>query len=192
MGVSEKYWQLTGLKQMFKKRDFVKPSSELRVVGLDPGLANLGLGSVQEQGREAIHLGSQLVRTHPKMSLTQRLETIYKETKEFLLEHKPDALAIEGQYFHQQREVAFKVGQAVGVCLLAAAELKIPVYEYGPMQVKQALVGTGRANKAQVSYMVRALLSLKQTPESHHVADALALALTHLSSHKLNALQLKL
>lgn len=192
MEVSEDFLLPIGLKPMLKKRDYVKLPSALRVVGLDPGLANLGLGAVQEQGRDAVHLGSQLVRTHPKMSLTTRLETIYKETKDFLLEHKPDALAIEGQYFHQQREVAFKVGQAVGVCLLAAAQLEIPVFEYGPMQVKQALVGTGRANKAQMTYMVRALLNLKQSPESHHVADALALALTHLSSYKINALQVKL
>ena len=85
---------------MLKKRDYVKRPSELRVVGLDPGLAHLGLGAVQEKSRDAIHLGSQLVRTHPKMSITVRLETVYKETKAFLLEHKPDALAIEGQYFH--------------------------------------------------------------------------------------------
>ena len=79
----------------------------------------------------------------------------------------------------------------MGACLVAAAELEIPVFEYGPMQVKQSLVGTGRASKAQVTYMVRALLSMKQTPESHHVADALALALTHLSSHKLKSLEMR-
>ena len=158
------------------------------MVGLDPGLANLGLGAVKQSYRSAEHLGDTLVRTSPRMNQTERLGIIYSETKAFLAEHRPDALAIEGQYFHRQREVAFKVGQAVGACLVAAGELDIPVFEYGPMQVKQTLVGTGRANKAQVSYMVRALLSLKQTPESHHVADALALALTHLSSHKLKAL----
>lgn len=177
---------------MLKKREHSKTLDDLCVVGLDPGIANLGLGAVQQQGRDTVYLASHLVRTHPKTSISMRVQTIYVETKAFLLEHKPDALSIEGQYFHQQREVAFKVGQAVGVCLLAAAELEIPVYEYGPMQVKQTLVGTGRANKAQVSFMVRALLSLKQTPESHHVADALGLALTHLSFNKMNALQVKL
>lgn len=171
---------------MLTKRSHVRAPEELRVVGLDPGLANLGLGAVKQEYRTTLYLGSQLVRTSPRDSQTARLQKIHAATKAFLLEHAPDALAIEGQYFHRQREVAFKVGQAVGACLVAAAALEIPVYEYGPMQVKQALVGTGRASKTQVTYMVRALLSLSKNPESHHVADALALALTHLSSHKLS------
>jgi len=176
---------------MLTKRAHVRKPLKLRVVGLDPGLANLGLGAVVQEHQTTTYLGSQLVRTSPRESQSERLKKIYNETKTFLITHKPDALAIEGQYFHRQREVAFKVGQAVGACLVAAAELEIPVFEYGPMQVKQSLVGTGRASKAQVTYMVRALLSMKQTPESHHVADALALALTHLSSHKLKSLEMR-
>jgi len=158
------------------------------VVGLDPGLANLGLGAVREQGRETVHLGSKLVRTPSSADQGERLRRLYVEVSGFFDEHRPDVLAVEGQYFHRQRDVAFKVGQALGVCLLAAQERGILTVEYGPMQVKQALVGTGRASKAQVSYMVRAMLNLKSTPESHHVADALALALTHLSARQLQAL----
>jgi crossover junction endodeoxyribonuclease RuvC len=157
----------------------------LVVVGLDPGMANLGLGAVREEGRELRCLGSQLVRTGSRTPTSQRLTRLYRCAHDFLQTHRPDALAVEGQYFHRQREVAFKVGQALGVCLLAAEQLQIPVYEYGPMQVKQTLVGSGKANKAQVAYMVRALLGLAQTPESHHVADALALALTHLSYRRI-------
>lgn len=163
--------------------------STLTVVGLDPGLANLGLGAVREVGREVTCLGSQLVRTTPQQSQEARLEAVYEAVTGFLQLYRPAVLAVEGQYFHRQREVSFKVGQAFGVCLLAARQQGVSVVEYGPMQVKQALVGTGRAGKAQVSYMVRAMLSLKETPESHHVADALALALTHLSSRKLQALR---
>ena len=174
---------------MLTKREHVRLPTNLCVVGLDPGLANLGLGAVRQDHRTTLYLGSKLVRTGPKETQSARLQTIYTETSAFLKEHAPDALSIEGQYFHRQREVAFKVGQAVGACLVAAAELDIPVFEYGPVQVKQTLVGTGRASKAQVGYMVRALLSMTKTPESHHVADALALALTHLSAHKLQALR---
>ena len=173
---------------MIVKREHVRLPTRLCVVGLDPGIANLGLGAVRQEHRTTLYLDSKLVRTSPREDQATRLHTIYGETKAFFMEHAPDALAIEGQYFHRQREVSFKVGQAVGVCLLAAAELAIPIFEYGPMEVKQTLVGSGRASKAQVTYMVRALLSLTQTPESHHVADALALALTHLSAHKLKAL----
>ena len=170
-------------------RNTVKPSSTLVVVGLDPGLANLGLGAVREVGREVTCLGSQLVRTTPAQTQAERLETLYNAVSDFLKAHRPDILAVEGQYFHRQREVSFKVGQAFGVCLLAAEQQGIAVVEYGPMQVKQALVGSGRASKAQVSYMVRAMLGLRETPESHHVADALALALTHLSARQLQALR---
>ncbi len=173
---------------MLGKREHVRTPQVLTVVGLDPGLANLGLGAVRQDYRSLSHLGSELVRTDAKTAQSERLITLYRATRAFLESHQPDALAIEGQFFHQQREVSFKVGQAVGVALVAAAQLEIPVFEYGPMQVKQALVGSGRASKAQVSYMVRAMLNLRQDPESHHVADALALALTHLSAYKLRGL----
>ncbi len=164
-------------------------ASPLTVVGLDPGLANLGLGAVREQGRDVTCLGSQLVRTSPQQSQQERLAYLYDEVSAFFLLHKPDVIALEGQYFHRQREVAFKVGQAFGICLLAAAQQGIGVVEYGPMQVKQALVGTGQAGKAQVAYMVRAMLGLRETLESHHVADALALALTHLSFRQIQSLK---
>lgn len=162
-----------------------EPQQAFTVVGLDPGLANLGLGAVREVGRKTVLVASELVRTPSRSPQEERLSRLYEATFAFLCTHRPDALALEGQFFHHQRDVAFKVGQAVGVCLLAAKTAGVPVYEYGPMQVKQTLVGTGQARKAQVSYMVRALLKLKATPESHHVADALALALTHLSFRKL-------
>jgi crossover junction endodeoxyribonuclease RuvC len=169
------------------KREHSRASTSLRVVGIDPGLANLGLGAVEQHYRDLHYLGSQLIRTDAKMAQTTRLKLLFDGTHAFLTKHRPDALALEGQYFHRQREIAFKVGQAVGVCLLAAADLEIPVFEYGPMQVKQTLVGTGAASKSQIAFMVRAMLKLKQVPESSHVADALALALTHLS-HKLQLL----
>lgn len=159
----------------------------ITVVGLDPGLANLGLGAVREEGRDTCWLGSRLVVTPSRQNVAERLGTIYREIEEFLATHRPDAVAIEGQFFHRQRDTAFKVGQAVGVALLAAHEYGAPVHEYGPMEVKQTLVGTGRASKQQVEFMVRALLSLSAVPESHHVADALALALTHLSFRRLRS-----
>lgn len=169
-----------------------RPStSTLHVVGIDPGIANLGIGAVKQEGTKASLLNCQLIRTHASEDSSLRLLRIYTEVKGFLKAHKPQALALESQYFHQQKEVAFKVGQAVGVCLLAAGELHIPVFEYGPMQVKQALVGTGKADKVQVAFMVRALLNLTKPLESHHVADALAIALTHLSFHKINSLTKK-
>lgn len=158
------------------------------VVGIDPGLANLGLGAVREEGRQARYLGSTLVRTSSKKDQAERLHYLYESVTEFLRRHKPNAVAIEGQYFHHQREMSFKLGQAYGICLLAARSLNIEVFEYGPMQVKQALVGAGRASKAQVSFMVRALLTEAPVIKDLHVTDALALALTYLSSRRISHL----
>ncbi len=150
------------------------------VVGIDPGLANLGLGAVLEQKRKTTYLGSKLVRTNSRTSQPERLNHIFSEVKSFLQEHQPSTLAIEGQFFKFNSDTSFKVGQAVGVCLLAAYQLNIPVVEYAPKQVKQTLVGTGAANKDQVIYMVKAILKLNKL-ESNHIGDALALALTYLS-----------
>lgn len=166
-------------------------STPISVVGIDPGIANLGIGAIKQEGTKASLLNCQLIRTHANEDASLRLLTLYTEVKGFLKVHKPQALALESQYFHHQKEVAFKVGQAVGVCLLAAGELNIPVFEYGPMQVKQALVGTGKADKIQVAFMVKALLNLTKPLESHHVADALALALTHLSFYKVQKMAQK-
>lgn len=159
-----------------------------RVVGVDPGLANLGMGAVEEAGKQPRLLDSQLLRTSPRMPQADRLRLIRDSVAAFIAAQRPDAVVIEGQFFHQQKAVAFKVGQAFGVVMLCAADLGVPVFEYGPLQVKQTLVGTGRADKAQVAYMVRALLTLPATPASDHVSDAIALALTHLQSRRIGTL----
>ncbi len=164
-------------------------SARLRVIGVDPGLANLGFGIVEEVRRETRFVAGQLLTTSSRTPQAERLLQVRREFLTLVELHRPQVLAIEGQYFHHQRDVAFKVGQAVGVVLLTAAEAGLPVHEYGPMQVKQALVGTGRASKEQVAYMVRALLKLPATPNSNHVADALAIALTHVQSSRVLARQ---
>lgn len=161
-------------------------SEALTIVGIDPGLANLGLGAVREQRRQFACLASELVTTTSKQEAARRLQKIHEAVSAFLEQHQPDAIALEGQFFHHQRAAAFKVGQAVGVVLLAAAEQRIPVFEYGPLQVKQTLVGTGRADKQQVLFMVRGMLELPAGRVSHHVGDALALALTHLSFRRIH------
>lgn len=158
------------------------------MVGVDPGLANLGMGAVEEVGIQPRLLDSLLLKTSPRALQPERLRSIRDSVTAFLEVQRPHAVVIEGQFFHQQKAVAFKVGQAFGVVMLCAADLGVPVYEYGPLQVKQTLVGTGRADKAQVAYMVRALLKLPKAPESDHVSDAIALALTHLQSRRIGAL----
>jgi crossover junction endodeoxyribonuclease RuvC len=158
------------------------------VLGIDPGLANLGLGVVREDGKTPVHLHSELVQTSSTQTTPQRLAYIYQAVRQQCALHQPNALALEGQFFQAQHAMtAFKVGEAVGVVLLAAAEHGVPVFEYSPKAVKQALVGTGNASKDQVIYMVRATLQLPASPSSSHSADALALALTHLASRRVGA-----
>ena len=154
------------------------------VVGVDPGLANLGIGVVRESGKTPAFVAAELVRTNSDSATPQRLLLLHDAVSRVLAEHRPDAVAVEGQFFHQQAGTAFKVGEAVGVVLLACAKAGVPVFEYGPMEVKDALVGTGGATKEQVIFMVRATLALPANPTSTHAADALAVALTHLATYR--------
>ena len=171
------------------KMPLKKENEAIVVVGIDPGLANLGLGAVLEQNRKTTHLGSKIVRTNSQTAQPERLNHIFNEVESFLQDHQPSTLAIEGQFFKSSGDTGFKVGQAVGVCLLAAYQLDIPVIEYTPKQVKQSLVGTGAASKEQVIYMVKAILNFNEL-KSNHVGDALALALTYLSNKRLQVLKL--
>jgi crossover junction endodeoxyribonuclease RuvC len=159
----------------------------VRILGVDPGLANLGLGAIVIERGTPTSLHAELVRTSTSAPAGTRLALIETALEACIVTIRPDALALEGQFFHRQRDTALKVGQALGVVLLVAHRHGVPVHHYGPLQVKQALVGSGRADKAQVAFMVRSLLGLARTPLDHHVADALALALTHWSSYRLRA-----
>ncbi|MFN2322216.1 MAG: crossover junction endodeoxyribonuclease RuvC [Trueperaceae bacterium] len=162
-------------------------ADEHRVLGIDPGLAHLGIGGVAERGRDPRLVFAELVRTLPSEGEGVRLARLHAATLAAIDRLHPHALALEGQFFHRQREAAFKVGQAVGMVRLAAHQRDVPVFEYGPLEVKQTLVGSGRADKSQVAFMVRALLGA--TPagaaRGHHASDALALALTHLARRRI-------
>ncbi len=153
-------------------------------MGVDPGLANLGIGVVEGDGRRQHHLFHDCLRSDSQTPLADRLLAVHQAVGAALQRFSPDAVALEEQFLRRQADVAFKVGQACGVIELACAQAEVPVYRYGPMQVKSALVGAGRADKAQVIYMVGALLGQRELG-THHAADALALALTHLASCQL-------
>lgn len=150
------------------------------VLGVDPGLANLGLGLVEGDIRKARHLHHVCLTTESAWVMPRRLQYIHEEVSRLLAEYQPQAVAIENQILRRQADVAFKVGQAFGVVQLACAQAGVPIHTYGPMQVKRSLVGTGRADKEQIIYMVKASLGLGEL-FNNHAADALALALTHLA-----------
>ncbi|MDD4179228.1 MAG: crossover junction endodeoxyribonuclease RuvC [Candidatus Margulisbacteria bacterium] len=154
-------------------------------LGIDPGTAITGYGLVRQQGDKLVHVSCGCIITTPKDSPQARLAKIYHEVKEIIAKYNPNIIAIERLYFGENTKTAMAVGQARGLSLLAAAEGKVPVYEYTPLEVKLALTGYGRAEKKQIQQMVRILLKLPDVPKPDDAADALAIAICHLNSYKL-------
>lgn len=155
------------------------------VLGIDPGITNLGLGVVEQVGKQAQMLHAEVVKTSHGETAPARVGKLYQAVFRAATTYQPQAIAVEEQFFYRQNELAYKVGWAMGAVFLVADQLSIPVYGYGPPKVKQALVGHGQADKDQVAYMVRAILGLKAIPKPTHLADALAIALTHCFYHQL-------
>jgi crossover junction endodeoxyribonuclease RuvC len=149
------------------------------VLGIDPGLANTGYGVVSRQAGGFAALDGGVIQTSPGVPAEQRLAHIHAAVAELLGEHEPDAVALEELYFGQNVRSAFAVGQARGVVMLAAGQHAVPCSGYTPQQVKSAVCGSGRAEKAQVARMVMTLLGLLELPRPDHAADALAVAICH-------------
>ncbi len=152
------------------------------VLGIDPGTAITGYGLVQEAngGIECKDMGCVLTRAD--LPLAVRLSQIYDELFEIIRRDKPDCAAVEQLFFNTNAKSALAVGHARGVALLACEKAGIPVAEYTPLQVKMAVAGYGRADKKQVQSMVKLLLALDSEPKPDDVADALAIAICHLST----------
>lgn len=160
----------------------------MRVLGVDPGTATTGYGIVEETEREVRALAYGVITTPPGQPLPQRLQTIYRELQRLIREWQPDEAAVEELYFNVNVRTALSVGQARGVVLLALADAGLPVTEYGPGEVKQALTGYGGAEKRQMQEMVRMLLGLKKPPSPDDAADALAVAICHLHSARMRGM----
>jgi crossover junction endodeoxyribonuclease RuvC len=156
----------------------------MKIIGIDPGIAILGYGVVEYNNNKFKVLDYGAVTTTPKYKLPERIEIIYDSLEEIFEKHKPDAVAYEELFFNSNAKTALIVGQARGAAVLCAQKKKLNIYEYTPLQVKQAVVGYGRADKKQVQTMVKMLLNLKEVPKPDDVADALAIAICHgHSSH---------
>lgn len=153
------------------------------VLGLDPGSAIMGYGLVRVQPNGDLQMVEYGAITTPAHTpLSQRLLQIYHELTQLLARHQPGQVAIEELFFNKNITTAIAVGQARGVALLVAAQRKLDFFEYTPLQVKQALVGYGRATKDQVQQMVRVTLDLDEIPQPDDAADALAIAVCHIRS----------
>ncbi len=154
----------------------------MKILGIDPGFAIVGYGIIDYEGNrfKAIEYGA--VTTKAGEDIFVRFKKIYDDVSDIIERTKPDAMAIEELFFNSNQKTAINVAQARGIILLAAMNKDIPVFEYTPLQVKQAVVGYGRAEKGQVQQMVKALLNLDKIPKPDDTADALAIAICHAHS----------
>ena len=159
----------------------------MRIIGIDPGLAIVGFGIIDKIGSRLTPKQYGCIKTEAHTKEPLRLKQIYDAVTTLLKQYQPEVMGIEKLYFNRNVTTAFSVGQARGVILLAAEEAGIPVYEYTPLQVKQAIVGYGQAEKKQIQEMVRIFLSLREIPKPDDVADALAVAVCHGNSYKMSS-----
>lgn len=152
----------------------------MRILGIDPGTGILGFGIIEAaKGRQPQLVDAGVIRTPVKEDDAVRLQTIFDELTDIVAETKPQEMAVEKLFFAQNVTTAMTVAQARGVVLLVGKQAGLTIYEYTPLQIKQALTGYGRAEKKQIQEMVRVLLRLKVAPQPDDCADALACALTH-------------
>jgi crossover junction endodeoxyribonuclease RuvC len=152
-------------------------------IGIDPGTATTGFGLVQDQEDGSLTVVDYgVILTSRDTPMPDRLLELFRQIKQIILLHHPESGAVEKLFFQRNVTTAMSVGQARGVILLAFAEAGLPVYEYTPLEVKQAVAGYGGADKNQVQQMVRALLGLQEVPRPDDAADALAIAICQLHS----------
>ncbi len=151
----------------------------MRILGIDPGIAIVGWGLIDEGNGILKPIDYGTLITPPNKSVPERLLIIYQGLADLLRVYQPDAVAIEELFFSRNVTTALTVGQARGVALLAFAQACVPIYEYKPLVIKQAVVGYGGAAKRQMQEMVRLTLHLKAIPRPDDAADALAIAICH-------------
>jgi crossover junction endodeoxyribonuclease RuvC len=161
------------------------------VLGIDPGTAITGWGLVRRDGDALALVEYGTVSTPPDAALPQRLQTIYRELGEILARYQPSAVAVERLFFNKNARTAMAVGQARGVALLAVADAGLPLREYTPLEVKLSVCGYGRASKEQIQKLVQMLLTLDFVPQPDDAADAIAIAICHIHSSRLEALVAK-
>lgn len=149
------------------------------ILGIDPGLANTGWGVVEADGPRFRCLAYGCIRSVPAHDTARRCKTVRDGLAEVISRHRPSEAALENIYFNRNVATAMATGQARGAALVAVADAALLVGEYGPGEIKLAVVGSGSADKAQVTYMVRTILGLDHDPKPDHAADALAAAICH-------------
>lgn len=163
----------------------------MRIMGIDPGLAIVGFGILDQKGNNLEPVDFGCIKTEASLRLSLRLKQIYDACSFIIHEHKPDVVAIEKIFFNRNVSTAFSVGQARGVLMLAVEEAGLLITEYTPLQVKNAVVGYGQAEKKQIQEMVKLLLALPRIPQPDDVADALAVAICEAHTESMKKYEMK-
>jgi len=154
------------------------------VLGIDPGTATTGFGLVSREGSRLTALHHGVIRTPAGLDMATRLVQIHQGIKELIEEYRPEAVAVEELFFNRNAKTFVSVSQARGAVLLTVAQCGVRVFEYTPLQVKQAVVGYGQAEKEQVQRMVKAILKMERVVRPDDAADALAVAICHIHSFR--------
>jgi crossover junction endodeoxyribonuclease RuvC len=162
----------------------------VRALGIDPGTAITGWGIVDLElgGQDLKMVACGVITTPAKTPLPERLKTIYQDLNRVIETYQPDTSAIEALFFSRNAKTALSVGHGRGVAMLALANANLPIAEYKPLEIKQAIAGYGGADKGQIQRMVKLLLNLSEIPRPDDAADALAVAICHLHSVRLKSL----
>ena len=156
----------------------------MRIIGIDPGYAITGFAVVDYNGNHFDLVKSGAIETKAGVPLPVRLTKIYDDMQLLVNEYKPDAISIEELFFNRNTTTAIGVAQGRGAVLIVAAKNNVPIYEYTPLQVKQGVVGYGRADKKQVQMMMKTILNLEKVPKLDDTTDAIAIAICHAHSYR--------
>jgi crossover junction endodeoxyribonuclease RuvC len=155
----------------------IKKTGSSIILGLDPGIADTGVGIIEKEGHKLTCLFYSSIKTSARLPLADRLSLLNIELDKLIKKYRPEVISVEELFFCKNVKTALVVGQARGVLLLTAKQNNLPVVEFTPLQVKQAVSSYGKAGKAQVQKMVKLLLNLKELPRPDDAADALAIAI---------------
>ena len=156
------------------------------ILGIDPGYAIVGIGVIEYVGNKFRPIYYGAITTPAGMPVPDRLQTIYRDLNELIDKYQPDAVSVEELFFNSNQKTAIQVAQARGVILVTVKNRNVPLYEYTPLQIKQAMTGYGRADKKQMQQMVKMFLGLNVIPKPDDAADALAAAICHAHSSNIN------
>lgn len=155
----------------------------MKILGIDPGTAIMGFGVIESEGNSIKLVDYGTIKTHKSLEMPDRLVEIYEDLQKIIADYKPNLVSIENLFFFNNQKTAITVGQARGVAILAARQVKMPICEPTPLQVKQAVACYGKADKKQVQQMVKTLLGLEKIPRPDDAADALAIAICAAQSN---------